>query len=369
MVYDLTTLNILLYFTSQLLFCFSDDVIAVRHGRRSHSKKGYSNNKEVETDPGVLPLLDHDNESIYLRRRRGFRLASRCQVSLMDSCAFCLHVKTSSSSTRFPQVVKVSHSTQTVQLVVPAVSHPAAEPLPPSVPAANKVAAERTPATWRCLPSSYSGIVTPVQPRTSLVYLLCSSSGPAPIGSPVAGPSSRRCRRKRRPLDLQRIKVKYRPLPVRFYNPCTNRIIKTPPKGSMRHRGPVHTGPPPPCVRQLFRSLSPDLNADRLSDEGAAEASRVKGYRSADPPFSFLLRTLSRTQDTVRRGGRKERKRPLASTRRPSAQTTPPQPRREGLRQAGPGRQVPGSTGPNPLSSTPRRGRSRRRRGSESGRK
>lgn len=283
--------------------------------------------------------------------------------------SFCLHVKTSSSPVCFPQVVKVSHSTQTVQLVVPAVRQPAPEPPPPSVPAANEVAAERTPETWRCLPPSYSSIVTPVQPRTSLVYLLCSPSGPDPTGSPVASPSSRRCRRKRRPLDLQRLKVKYRPLPVRFYNPGTNRIIKTPPKGSLWHRGPAHSGPPPPCIRQLFRSLSPDLNADRLLDEGAAGVSRVKGHRSADPPFSFLLSTLSKTQDTVRRGGRRERKRPLTSTRRTRAQTTPPQPRREGLRQAGPGRKVPGSTGPNPLSSTPRRGRGRRGRGSERGRK
>lgn len=282
-------------------------------------------------------------------------------------------------------MVKVSHSTQTVRSVVPAIRQPALEAPPPRIPVANEVKAEWTPETWRFLPRSYSSIVTPVQPRTSLVYLLCSPAGPATTGSPAAGSSSRRCRKKRRPLDLQGLKVKYRPLPVRFYDPGTNRIMKTPPKGSLWRQGPIHSRPPPPCVRQLFRSLSPDLNADRLLEEGAARVSRVKGHRSADPPFSFLLSTLSRTQDTVRsggstseppppqskseQGGKREKTQPLPSTRRTRGQTVPSQPRREGLRPSGPGRRVPGSTGPNPLPSTHRQGRSCRRRGSERGRK
>lgn len=266
-------------------------------------------------------------------------------------------------------MVKVSHSTQTVQLVLPAVRQHAPEAPPLRVPAANKAAAERTPETWRCLPPSYSSIVTPVQPHTTLVYLLCSPSGYAPTGSPVAGPSFRRCRRKRRPLDLQRLKVKYRPLPVRFYDPSTNRIMKNPPKSFLCHRSPTHTGPPPHCVRQLFRSLSPDLNADRLTLETPATLSSGKGHRSNDSPFSFLLSTLSRTQDTVRQGGRKERMRPLTSTRRTRAQTSPSQPKREGLRRAGHGKKVLGSTEPSPLPSTPRRLRGRRGRWSERGQK
>lgn len=63
---------------------FSADVIGVRYGRRSQNKKGRAENQEVEPDGGALPLLDGDeDDSAYVRRRRkrrAFRVASRCQV-------------------------------------------------------------------------------------------------------------------------------------------------------------------------------------------------------------------------------------------------------------------------------------------------
>ena len=273
-------------------------------------------------------------------------------------------------------MVKVSHSTQTVRLVVPAVCQPPAEAPPTSIPRANQDTAERTPdvKTWRCLPPSYSNIVTPLQPRTSLVYLLCSPSSPAPTCTPAA----KRCRKKRRPLDLQGLMVKYKQLPVRFYDPSSNRILKNPPKGFLWRRGTAPSSLPPSCVRQLFRSLSPDLNADRPPGEAN----------------SFLLSTLSRDsaqtdkQDTARtrvmnpqapppsphnrsergRGRKRDRTRSLVSKRRTRAQATPLQPRREGLRRAGPGRRVPDSTGP-PYSPPPRRGRARRGRGCDRSRR
>ncbi|XP_071335598.1 DBF4-type zinc finger-containing protein 2 isoform X2 [Trachinotus anak] len=359
--------------------CYFDSESLARYGRRSQNKE-CGDNKEAEPNTGVLPLLDHDdNDSVYGRRiwkRQSFRVASRCQV------------------------VKVSHSTQTVRLVVPAVRQAAHETPSTCIPAANQNVAEKTPEvqTWRFLPQSYSNIITPVQPRTSLVYLLCSPSGPAPSCTPASGSAPKRSRKKRRPLDLQGLKVKYKRLPVRFYDPGTNRILKNPPKGFLWGRGPAPSGPPPACVRQLFRSLSPDLNSDRVPGEGAAGSSRIKGHTSADPPFShassFLLSTLSREQtekqDTVRRrgrtsqtppspphsrsergrGGRKERARPPPSKRRTRAQTTPLQPRREGLRRTGPSRKVPAvlTTGP-PHSPSPRRGRARRGRACERGRR
>ncbi|KAL7369923.1 hypothetical protein ABVT39_013381 [Epinephelus coioides] len=355
--------------------CYFDTESLARYGRRSQNKKSCDESKEEEPDTDVLPLLDHDDDSAYVRRkrkRRAFRVASRCQV------------------------VKVSHSTQTVQLVVPAIRQPAAEAPPTSVPVANQEAAERTPEVWRCLPPSYSNIVTPLQPRTSLVYLLCSPSGPAPTYTPSPGSTPKRCRKKRRPLDLQGLKVKYKQLPVRFYDPSSNRILKNLPKGFLWRRGST-SSPPPPCVRQLFRSLSPDLNADRPLGEGAAGSSRVKGQRSSDSPYShasFLLSTLSRDsaqtdkQDAAGRrgrisqdppppppsrsergrGGKRDRTRPPPSKRRTKAQATPPQPRREGLRRAGPSRGVPSSTDP-PHPPSPRRGRARRGRGCERGRR
>lgn len=350
--------------------CYFDSESLARFGRRSQKKKGHGETERVEPDEGILPLLDQeDKDSAYIRprKRRGFRLASRCQV------------------------VKVSHSTQTIQLVVPAVHHLALEAPPTSVPVVNQEAAERTPEaqTWRCLPPSYSTIVTPVQPCTSLVYLLSSPTGPAPTCTLAVGSAPKRCRKKKRPLDLQGLKVKYKRLPVRFYEPGTNRILKTPPKGFLWCRGPAPSGTPPSCVRQLFRSLSPDLNTDRPPmGDGAAGSSRVKGHRSSDPPFShgssFLLSTLSRdsaqthlvrrrartsqvtppplnSRSEQGRGGRRDRTRPPPK-RRTRAQATPPQPRREGLR---PSHLTP--TPPNPPSS--RRGRGRRGRGYDKGRR
>ncbi|XP_034460218.1 DBF4-type zinc finger-containing protein 2 isoform X2 [Hippoglossus hippoglossus] len=333
--------------------CYFDSESLARYGRRSQNIKGCGQNKAAESDSGVLPLLDaDDNDPTYGQkgRRRGFRLASRCQV------------------------VKVSHGTQTVRLVIPAVRQPPPETPPTSFPAADQDAAERTPEVqmWRCLPASYSNIITPVQPRTSLVYLLCSPSGPAPTCTASPGSAPKRCRKKRRPLDLQGVKVKYKRLPFRFYDSTTNRILKNPPKGFPWCQGPAPSAPPPPCVRQLFRSLSTDLNTDRAPVEGSAGSSRVKGHTSAEPPF--LLSTLS--GDTVRRrsqtsktpppqphnrsergrGGRRERTNPPPSKRRTRAQTTPPPTRREGLRR----------TGLSPASLThcspPRRGRGRRGR-------
>ncbi|XP_039885686.1 LOW QUALITY PROTEIN: DBF4-type zinc finger-containing protein 2 [Simochromis diagramma] len=326
--------------------CYFDTESLARYGRRSQKMRGDAEPEEVEPDAGMLPLLDPDEgDYVYMRRRRGrrrsFRLASRCQV------------------------VKVSHSTQTVRLVVPAVHQLSPEAPPIDYPQANPEAAERTPLpTWRSLPSSYSSIITPVQPRTSLVYLLSSPSGSAPNRVSALGSTHKRCRKKRRPLEQQGLKVKYKRLPVRFYDPASNRILKNPPRGLLWRRGSTPSGPPPPCVRQLFRSLSPDLNTDRTPTE-------VKGHSS-----SLLLSTLSRdsAQSDItqapplnrlsesRRGARRERALPPPSQIQTRGQATPLHPRREGLRRAGPGRKPPISAGPAPLlSSRRRRGRRSRR--------
>ncbi|XP_033996462.1 DBF4-type zinc finger-containing protein 2 [Trematomus bernacchii] len=223
-------------FRGGAFLCYFDSESLARYGRRrSQIQKGGGENLEAESDPGFLPLLDGD-EQVCVRRRRGFRVASRCQV------------------------VKVSRSTQTVRLVVPAVRQSEAPPpgvpvvcqseAPPSgVPASNQEA-ERTPASWRCLPAEYYDILTPLQPRSSLIYLLSPAlphspaAGPAPPHTGPAplhtGSAPRGCR-KRRPQACQGSKVKYKPLPVRFYNPTSKRILKHPPPS----RGPVPSCPPP----------------------------------------------------------------------------------------------------------------------------
>ncbi|XP_058471683.1 DBF4-type zinc finger-containing protein 2 [Solea solea] len=315
-------------FRRGLFVCYFDSDDNTRYGRRSQKKKGRGENSSA-----LLPLLDC-NESVYSRKRRsrgrGFRVASRCQV------------------------VKVSHSTQTVQLVIPAVRQPEAPPT--SVPAANHETTERTPEarTWLRLPPSYSSVVTPVQPHTSLVYLLCSPSCSAP--KPSLGPASKGCRKKRHPVDLQKIKVKYKRLPVRFYEPSTHRILSTAPKCFRLHQGAASSAPPPPCVRQLFRSLSADLNMDSTPGE-------VKGHMSADTStLRDAMRRRGRESKTTPplphnrpeqcRGVRKERTHPPPSNRRTRTQATPSLPRRGRLRRPGPA----------PVQPPPRRGRSRRRR-------
>ncbi|KAM4602207.1 DBF4-type zinc finger-containing protein 2 isoform 2-T2 [Polymixia lowei] len=246
--------------------------------RRSQNKKGQDHNDEAKSGVDVLPLLDHDEDDpACIRRRRGkrrsFRLASRCQV------------------------VKVSHSTQTVPLVIPTVRQPAPErlPLPDHQEPSESPGVEKTPeirtslASLR-LPASYSRIFTPLQPRTSLVYLLCSPDVPPPSHhAPPTSSTPKRCRKRKRPLepDLQGLKVKYKRVPFRFYDPTSNRILQSPPKGFPSN--PRGSAPKPhlSVVRQLFRSLSPEINSERLGGEvgeaggrkrrGGEEGSRRRG--------------------------------------------------------------------------------------------
>lgn len=230
----------------------------------------------------------------------------------------------------------MSHSTQTIRLVVPAVQYRLMEAPPTSVPAAD----QRTPEAqaWHRLPPSYSNAVTPVQPGTSLVYLLCSPSGSA--AATAEGSAPKRSRRRRRPVDHQGLKVKYKKLPVRFYEPGTNRILKKPPKRAMWYGGSASLGPPPPCVRQLFRSLSPDLNSDQPREEGltgdtrdSVRTNRKGGRTRRAPPTSPHSRSK---QESVGR----PRPPPPTSNRRTVVQAPPLQPRRKSLRRTAPVRKL-----------------------------
>ncbi|XP_012713744.2 DBF4-type zinc finger-containing protein 2 isoform X2 [Fundulus heteroclitus] len=323
--------------------CYFDTESLARFGRRSRRNKKKKEDEEEEEEEGVmaaLPLVDREEDhSACVRiskRRRSFRLASRCQV------------------------VKVSHGTQTLRLVIPAVHQLSPEAPPTSLPAA----IEKTPETqtWHSLPPSYSSIVTPVQPRTSLVYLLCS-----PPTSPE-GSAPKRCRRRRRPVDLQRLKVKYKRLPVKFYEPGTNQILRNPPQRLLRPRGSAPSGqPPPPCVRQLFRSLSPDLNMDRRPGEGP-KGDGLLSALSGDSRTARRRSRVSQTPPTTTARSRRERggrPRPPTSQRRSRLQAPPPPPRREGLRRATPSRKLLSS--PVHGLQPPRRGRSQRGRGCERG--
>lgn len=207
----------------------------------------------------VLPLIEHHEEDskhlpVFRKtRHRICRMASRCQV------------------------VKVSHGTQTAPLNCPVVRRKSSAEtgnLLSFCETQKDPSPERTPEmkTRMCalkLPASYCKIMSPLQPKT-MVYVLSSPDGgqgsfkPAPV---------KRVGRKRKSSDEEcTLKYKYKKTPLKYYDPLTNRILKTPPRGmpstpstkSLSH------------VRQLFRSLSPDINKEL---HGLAQGRSLRGSR------------------------------------------------------------------------------------------
>ncbi|KAG9334057.1 hypothetical protein JZ751_009220 [Albula glossodonta] len=250
--------------------CYFDSESLAKYGKRS--KKGKSQKEGRANDSGewdsgdVLPLTDHhEDEPVchrVLRRRAGkrtWRLASRCQV------------------------VKVSHSTQTNPLMGPVIRRKVLEQstnttlvdLEPQ----QDLSLERTPEmkTRLCalkLPESYSKIMSPLQAKT-VVYVLSSPDSGQGALKPVA---VKRTGRKRKSTDSESaFKYKYKKTPLKYYDPLTNRILKTPPKG-------VAVGKPKPFphVRQLFRSLSPDINKEKqfVEQKDAWSSSKGRGSNS-----------------------------------------------------------------------------------------
>lgn len=228
--------------------CYFDSKSMVKSGK--HRRKGKRTTKREKTVnytelKDVLPLTEHieedEKDSPVFRKRRHkiYRMASRCQV------------------------VKVSHGTQTTSSSYPVVRKntiPESRILHTRLELQKDPSPEITPdmKTRLCalkLPPSYCKIMSPVQPKT-VVYV---------ISSPDAGQGTlkptlmKRIGRKRKSSDAECTpKYKYKKTPLKYYDPLTNRILKTPPRGmpstpmtkSLSH------------VRQLFRSLSPDINME-----------------------------------------------------------------------------------------------------------
>ncbi|XP_010884432.2 DBF4-type zinc finger-containing protein 2 [Esox lucius] len=253
--------------------CYFESESLARYGKRSQNAKVRSQNEEAE-DGGWVPLGAHDNDDDEpechrrgregLRRKivsRSYRLASRCQV------------------------VKVSHGTQTTPAVIPTIRQRTLDQtgtsldgraLPCSDPSADL---EKTPRvkTRLCalrLPASYTRIMTPLQPKTALVYVLNSPETPPFDPKPRLRPIARGNRGRKRTCDVG-VKVKYKRVPLRYYDPATHRVLKTPPKGL--HLTPTASGllrpPQSHVVRQLFRSLSPDINSEKQGGEVRTDVS------------------------------------------------------------------------------------------------
>ncbi|XP_041259564.1 DBF4-type zinc finger-containing protein 2 isoform X2 [Onychostruthus taczanowskii] len=179
---------------------------------------------------------------VKMPRKRTWRLASRCQV------------------------VKVSHGTQTSLLNYPVAKRKMYRR--ESDPADQKASIawlenEKTPnmKTRLCalkLPESYSKIMNPVQPKT-VVYVLSCPEVKQCKGKPTDIPKMRKNHHSTDSKDS--VRYKYKQSSLKYYDPLTNRILKTPPKSTVGEKAKK-----PSHVRQLFRSLSFDANMKKLAD-------------------------------------------------------------------------------------------------------
>ncbi|KAM6398678.1 DBF4-type zinc finger-containing protein 2 [Pluvialis apricaria] len=181
-------------------------------------------------------------QTLKMPRKRTWRLASRCQV------------------------VKVSHGTQTSLFNYPVAKRKMSRR--ESDPADQKASIvwpenEKTPnmKTRLCalkLPESYSKIMSPVQPKT-VVYVLSCPEIKQCKSKPIDIPKMRKNRNSTDSKDS--VRYTYKQCSFKYYDPLTNRILKTPPKSTVgdKAKKPSH-------VRQLFRSLSFDANMRKLAD-------------------------------------------------------------------------------------------------------
>ncbi|KAL7890633.1 hypothetical protein AOLI_G00001090, partial [Acnodon oligacanthus] len=120
----------------------------------------------------------------------------------------------------------------------------------------------------------------------------------------------KRMGRKRKSSDEEcALKYKYKKTPLKYYDPLTNRILKTPPKGmsSMpRTKSLCH-------VRQLFRSLSPDINKERCS---SARGRSPRGSRKGRGDGSMADLCASTSGSCLDSGGPSEPDSSMSSSRR-----------------------------------------------------
>ncbi|XP_026115054.1 DBF4-type zinc finger-containing protein 2 [Carassius auratus] len=283
--------------------CYFDSESLARFGKHSKKrrKKKKQDNKEEADKAGweptdILPLMDHNEEdpkqSVILKksRQRIYRLASRCQV------------------------VKVSHSTQTIPLSCPVVRRKSSQETFPSTHSEEPQqcpSPERTPdmKTRLCalkLPASYFKIMSPLQPKT-VVYVLSSPDGGQGISKPTP---IKKAGRKRKSCDSDvGLKYKYKKTPLKFYDPLTNRILKSPPKGMSSPSNSKSLS----HVRQLFRSLSPDINKER---QGLGQGQSSGDSRKARGRSSMVDLCTSTSDSILDSGGPSEPGSSLSSSRK-----------------------------------------------------
>ncbi|XP_069589781.1 DBF4-type zinc finger-containing protein 2 [Ranitomeya imitator] len=235
--------------------CYFEDGSLINGSSKKHHKMKITkenceanNEDQKETKTfNMLPLLDHHSDIASIKSEKVF------QSTLPKPCR-----RTWRQASRC-QVVKVSHGTQTSLVNFPVVKK---KILKNEQPPVFDFVDEKTPdmKTRMCalkLPESYTKILTPLQPKT-MVYVL--SHPDLKANTSKAASICSRGRNKYSTDSRDSVFYKYKQSTPKYYDPLTNRILKTPPRNSMR-------GIKAPCVRKLFRTLSSDVNVDNLDFE------------------------------------------------------------------------------------------------------
>ncbi|XP_064017140.1 DBF4-type zinc finger-containing protein 2 isoform X2 [Pogoniulus pusillus] len=194
------------------------------------------------SNPLLVSDTIHNPQVLKTPRKRTWRLASRCQV------------------------VKVSHGTQTSLLNYPVSKRKMCRKesdLSDQKASTMWSENEKTPnmKTRLCalkLPESYSKIMSPVQPKT-VVYVLSCPDIKQCKGKPIDSPQMRKTHNSTDSKDS--VRYKYKQCPFKYYDPLTNRILKMPPKSVVGEKARRSSH-----VRQLFKSLSCDVNKKKLAD-------------------------------------------------------------------------------------------------------
>ncbi|KAM4698420.1 DBF4-type zinc finger-containing protein 2 [Rhinophrynus dorsalis] len=202
--------------------------------------------------------------------RRTWRLASRCQI------------------------VKVSHGTQTSVANYPVIKRKVIQNECQESDQGTKgeFEEERTPdmKTRMCalkLPESYNKILTPIQPKT-MVYVLSHPDIKLCRGMPAC--ISNQGRNKFSTDSRDSVNYAYKQSPLKYYDPLTNRILKTPPRNVAREAGTKG-----PCVRKLFRSLSSDVNVDKLDLKQKESTVSKKSFSSSSAASLYFDSSKGKT--------------------------------------------------------------------------
>ncbi|KAM5152967.1 DBF4-type zinc finger-containing protein 2 [Mantella aurantiaca] len=264
--------------------CYFEDDFSMHVGsKRKHKGKQIEKKVETKTEDldesqkmNLLPLsedfcedLQPDTISIKSERLLKSKLSKPCK-RIWRQASRC-------------QVVKVSHGTQTSLVNYPVVKKKFLKSELQGV--FDDVDEEKTPdmKTRMCalkLPESYTKILTPLQPKT-MVYVLshpdikastCRRSRNHPN---IKASTCRRSRNQCSTDSRDSIYYKYKQSPLKYYDPLTNRILKTPPRNSVRGMSSKAL-----CVRKLFRSLSSEGNVDKVDTEQKESSTSKKSLSS-----------------------------------------------------------------------------------------